>query len=64
MLPALTIPGCTDTETLILQLRARGKNYREISTITKIAPRKVHDAYKRAMSKAVHYLEQQAFLGK
>lgn len=62
-LPALKIPGCTDEETVILQLRARGLNYRDISDATGIAPRKVHDAYKAAMRKAIDYLERQAFLG-
>lgn len=61
MLPALVIPGCSDTETRILQLRGRGLNYRAVSGLTGIAPRKVHDIERAALRKAVRYLEQEAF---
>jgi DNA-binding CsgD family transcriptional regulator len=62
MLPVIQIPGCSDRETRILQLRGRGLNYRAISRETGIAPRLVHDLEQAALKKAVRYLEQQSFL--
>lgn len=60
---ALCLPCCTPTETLILQLRARGANYRQIAAATKIAPRKVWDHERAALVKVLRYMETAAFLG-
>lgn len=53
----------TPTQSLILQLRARGATYRQITRAVKISPRKVHDAEIAALRKVVRYLEQETFLG-
>lgn len=59
---AAPFPRCTPTQSLIVQLRARGASYREIVRATKLAPRKVHDQEVAALRKIVRYLEQQVFL--
>lgn len=58
---ALCLPGCTPTETLILQLRARGANYRQISAATRIAPRKVWGHERAGLVKVLRYMETEAF---
>jgi DNA-binding CsgD family transcriptional regulator len=62
-LSAMRLPMLTATQSLILQLRARGATYREVSRATRISPRKVRDAEVAALRKVVRFLEQQAFLG-
>lgn len=47
---------------MILRHRARGDSYRAISRITKLAPRRVHDAERAALKKVVEFLETAAFL--
>lgn len=54
-------PCCTRLQTLILQMRAQGKSFRQISRITKLSPRKTHDAYLAALRRVVRYMDQEAF---
>jgi len=56
------LPGCTDVQSHILQLRARGLSYREVGRQTRLAPRRVYQLERQAIAKLVHYHEQQAFL--
>lgn len=56
------LPLCTDLQSTILRHRARGDSYRAISCITKLAPRRVHDAERAALKKVVEFLETAAFL--
>lgn len=60
---ALCLPGLTQKETLILQLRARKANFRQIAAATGIAPRKVWDIEAAALTKLIRYAETSAFLG-
>jgi hypothetical protein len=59
---ALRFPNCSETETRILQMRAQGKNFREISLVVGLSPRKTSDTYFRAMRKVIEYLETSLFL--
>lgn len=56
------LPRCSATETHILQLRAAGQSYRQISTAVKLAPRKVWDTERTALTKVLAFLESEAFL--
>lgn len=60
--PACVFPRCTAVETQILQLRADGRTFAEISCKVGYNPRKVSDLYFAAMAKVVAYLEQDCFL--
>jgi DNA-directed RNA polymerase sigma subunit (sigma70/sigma32) len=62
-LSAMRLLTLTANQSLILQLRALGATYREVSKATGISPRKVKDAEVVALRKVVRFLEQQAFLG-
>lgn len=61
---AIPLPLCNASETQILQLRTQGESYREISRVTGIAPRKVWDHERRAMTRIIDLLEKSAFLGR
>lgn len=60
---ALCLPGLNQRETLVLQLRARKANFRQIAAVTGIAPRKVWDLEAAALTKLIRYAETSAFLG-
>ena len=56
------LPGLSSLESLILQLRAEGKSYREVATTVRLSPRLTHKIERRALKAAVEYLQQCAFL--
>jgi transcriptional regulator len=59
---ALALPGLTDQETTVLQLRASGYSYRAIQMRVGLAPRKLWDVETAALSKLIKYVETQQFL--
>lgn len=56
------LPCCTELQSTILRHRARGDSYRTITRVTRISPRKVHDAERAALKKVVRFLDTAAFL--
>lgn len=59
---AVPLPGLTDQETAVLQLRASGYSYRAMQDKIKLAPRKLWDVETAALSKLIKYVETQQFL--
>jgi DNA-binding CsgD family transcriptional regulator len=59
---AASLPGLSDVETHILQLRAQGMSYRAIQARTGVAPRKAWDLETAALTKLLAYVESQHFL--
>lgn len=54
----------TANQAWIIQLRAEGLSYRQVTAITGIAPHRVARAEREAMRKAVQYLQAAQFLEK
>lgn len=59
---AVRLPRCTDLQTRILQLRADGKTYREVTRHVGLSPRKVRDQEVAALRKLIDFAERSAFL--